>query len=157
MLCLHGIRTVSERALFHCPPDSTQPRACVYLSLFVLKSPRPCRENTSSTGRGKESCGAGQRTGADRDVTRPHGPNTQWVSNKRLQTAALSHPMMCEEPLRGPEVSMAAEQGTRHVIPGPTDISTDQHIHLAQPSTTHLWASQVFMKDTKTENIYFYI
>lgn len=37
-------------------------RACVYLYLFVLRSPRPCRENTRRGRRERESCGAAPRS-----------------------------------------------------------------------------------------------
>lgn len=82
-------------------PSRELSRACVYLPLFVLRSPRPRRENTSGGRREQESRGAAQTTNSDpRHNQNNQGPKTQWTSSGWLQTAALSHPMTCEEALR---------------------------------------------------------
>ena len=77
-------------------------RACVYLSLFVLRSPRPCRENTRRRRRYGESRGAAQTNSFD-----PRYNQTSASRNTRSELrvaahVALLHSVTCEQPLRGP-------------------------------------------------------
>lgn len=92
-----GICSVAPLTL----PSRELSRACVYLPLFVLRSPRPCRENTSGGRKGTRVTWSSMddqfRTHA---ATRPFSvpKRNEWA--EWLLTAALSHPMTCEEALR---------------------------------------------------------
>lgn len=78
-----GICSVAPLTL----PSRALSRACVYLPLFVLTSPRPCRENTSRGG-GKGSHAALHRQPAPRHTTTsPRCPKSQWVGSEWPQTA----------------------------------------------------------------------
>lgn len=92
-----GICSVAPLTL----PSRELSRACVYLPLFVLRSPRPCRENTSGGGRGNES----HVELHGRPVPNPRCNQTLSIPKRNEQaewllTTALSHPMTCEETLR---------------------------------------------------------
>lgn len=73
--------------------------------LFVLRSPRPRKENTSrgAAGREPESRGA-LRTSSSQPAAAKAGtlscPEKRSERAERLLTAALSHPVTCEEVLR---------------------------------------------------------
>lgn len=104
-----GICSVAPLTL----PSRALSRACVYLPLFVLTSPRPRRENTSRGG-GKGSHAAQHRQPApSHTTTSPRCPKSQGVGSEWPQTAPLQHPVTFEEPLFGPEVFSVVERCTR--------------------------------------------
>lgn len=89
-------------------PSRELSRACVYLPLFVLRSPRPCRENTSKgeEGRGSHAVRCGAQTTSSDPRRNQTSVSKSTMSERRAgckQTAALSQPVTCEEALRFPQ------------------------------------------------------
>lgn len=79
-------------------------RACVYLSLFVLRSPRPCRENTRRRRRYGESHGAAQTNSFDPRYNQASVSRNTRSGQRVAAHVALLHSVTCEQPQRGPEV-----------------------------------------------------
>lgn len=124
-----GICSVAPLTL----PSRELSGACVYLPLFVLRSPRPCRENTSRGGGGGVLHG-GNESHAELcwwPAPSPQPPPDAFLSQKRseraewLLTAALSHRVTCEEVLR---FCTVVQQGTKHWIPGPLRALAEKHL-----------------------------
>ena len=83
-------------------------RACVYLPLFVLRSPRPCRENTRRGRREGESRGAAETISSDprRNQT---SVSKSTVTEQRV--AANSRLVTSNAVWGGPEVSTVVDRG----------------------------------------------
>lgn len=98
-----GICSVAPLTL----PSRELSRACVYLPLFVLRSPRPGKTQVGGGGKGSHAV-QHRRPRTTHAKPRARCPKTQTVAS-----------LTCAKPLPGPEVSTVVEVGTREENAGP--------------------------------------